>query len=170
MNALTAGAGGCANAAQEPRTEMDMKTSYLMVAFVLACLVVAAPVGAQSPTPVGIWLHANGRIQVAIAPCSDRLCGKIVWLKRPDDASGRPLVDFKNPNPALRARPLLGLTVLQGLRRTGERTWEDGQIYNPDDGTDYRALMSIQDNGDLLVRAYLLLPMLGKTQIWTRVS
>jgi len=147
----------------------DMKTSLLMVALVLACLVAATPVGAQSPTPVGVWLHANGRIQVAIAPCNDRLCGKIVWFRWPNDASGRPLVDFKNPDPALRTRPLLGLTILQGLRRTGERTWEDGQIYNPDDGTDYQALMSIEDNGDLRVRAYLLVSMLGETQIWTRV-
>jgi len=79
-----------------------------MVALVLACLVAATPVGAQSPTPVGVWLHANGRIQVAIAPCGERLCGKIVWFKRPNDASGRPRVDFRNPNPALRTRPLLG--------------------------------------------------------------
>src|SRR6267143_1079244 len=100
---------------------------------------------------------------------NDRLCGKIVWFRWPNDASGRPLVDFKNPDPALRTRPLLGLTILQGLRRTGERTWEDGQIYNPDDGTDYQALMSIEDNGDLRVRAYLLVSMLGETQIWTRV-
>ena len=140
-----------------------------MVALLLACLVAATPVGAQSPTPVGVWLHANGRIQVAIAPCGERLCGKIVWFKRPNDASGRPRVDFRNPDPALRTRPLLGLTILQGLRRTGERTWDDGQIYNPDDGTDYQALMSIEDNGDLRVRTYLLLPMLGKTQISTRV-
>ena len=146
-----------------------MKTSLLMVALVLACLVAATPVGAQSPTPVGVWLHANGRIQVAIAPCNDRLCGKIVWFRWPNDASGRPLVDFKNPDPALRTRPLSGLTILQGLRRTGERTWEDGQIYNPDDGTDYQALMSIEDNGDLRVRAYLLVSMLGETQFWTRV-
>src|ERR1700680_1402571 len=83
-----------------------MKTSLLMVALVLACLVAATPVGAQSPTPVGVWLHANGRIQVAIAPCNDRLCGKIVWFRWPNDASGRPLVDFKNPDPALRTRPL----------------------------------------------------------------
>jgi uncharacterized protein (DUF2147 family) len=147
----------------------NRRQSRLTVALFLACSVAATPVGAQSPTPVGVWLHANGRIQVAIAPCSDRLCGKIVWFRRPNDASGRPLVDFKNPNPALRTRPLLGLTILQGLRRTGERTWEDGQIYNPDDGTRYQALMSIEENGDLRVRAYLLLPMLGKTQIWTRV-
>jgi uncharacterized protein (DUF2147 family) len=149
--------------------EIDMKMTHLMVALILASLVTATPVGAQGPTPVGVWLHANGRIRVEIAPCGDRLCGKIVWFRWPNDARGRPLVDLKNPNPALRTRPLLSLTVLQGLRRTGERTWEDGEIYNPDDGTAYHALMSIEDDGSLRVRAYLLFPILGETLIWTRV-
>jgi uncharacterized protein (DUF2147 family) len=140
-----------------------------MIALVLAGLLAATSVGAQSPTPVGIWLHPNGRIRVEIAPCDDRLCGKIVWFRWPNDTQGHPLIDLKNPDPALRTRPLLGLPILYGLRHAGERTWEDGKIYNPDDGRDYQALMSIQDDGTLRVRAYVLLPILGETQIWTRV-
>ena len=137
--------------------------------FLLLVLLAATSAGAQSPTPVGVWLHVNKRIQVEIAPCGDRLCGKMIWFRWPNDAQGLPLVDLKNADPALRTRPLLGLTILYGLRRTGERTWEEGRIYNPDDGTDYRALMSIQDDGTLRVRAYVLVPLLGKTFIWTRV-
>ena len=132
-------------------------------------LLAVTSIGAQSQTPVGVWLHANKRIRVEIAPCGDRLCGKIVWFRWPNDAQGLPLVDLKNADPALRTRPLLGLTVLKGLRRAGGRTWEDGEIYNPDDGVDYRALMSIEDNGTLRVRAFVLFPLLGKTQIWTRI-
>jgi uncharacterized protein (DUF2147 family) len=135
----------------------------------LFVLLAATPVGAQSQTPVGIWLHANKRIRVAIAPCGDRLCGRIVWFRWPNDAQGLPLVDLKNKNPALRTRPLLGLTVLRGLRRAGDGTWKDGRIYNPDDGVDYQAMMSIRDDGSLRVRAYVLLTALGQTQIWTRV-
>ena len=142
----------------------------LRLAFsLIAILLVASPVGAQGPTPVGIWLHPNGRIQVAIAPCGDRLCGKLVWFRLPNDLQGLPLVDFRNADPALRKRPLLGLTILRGLRRTGPRSWSGGRIYNPDDGVDYRAQMTILDNGKLSVRAYVILPALGKTFIWTRV-
>ena len=146
----------------------------LLLAALLATTVVGASAqtegGEQAPPPVGLWLHANKRIQVAIAPCGDRLCGKIVWFRWPNDAQGLPLVDLNNSDPALRTRPLLGLTVLRDLRRAGPRTWEDGKIYNPDDGNDYNALMSIQDDGTLRVRAYVLLPLLGRTQLWTRVS
>jgi uncharacterized protein (DUF2147 family) len=144
---------------------------------VVLALLAATPVGAQSPTPialqdptpVGVWLHPNKRIEIEIAPCGEQMCGKLVWFKRPNDAQGRPLADLENPNPALRTRPLLGLTVLSGLRRAGERTWEEGRIYNPDDGADYHTLMSIRDDGALRVRAYVGLPVIGKTFIWTRV-
>lgn len=129
----------------------------------------ATPVGAQGLTPLGVWLHANKRIQIEIAPCGDRLCGKIIWFKWPNDAQGQPLVDLKNSDRALRTRPLLGLAVLNGLRRADDGTWEDGKIYNPDDGGNYHALMSIQNDGTLRVRAYVLLPIFGETQLWTRV-
>jgi uncharacterized protein (DUF2147 family) len=116
-----------------------------------------------------VWLHANRRVQVEIAPCGDRLCWKIVWFKWPNDLQGLPLLDLKNPDPALRTRPLMGPTILSGLRRTGEGTWEDGYIYNPEDGAAYRARMSIQADGSLRVRAYVLVPLFGETLIWTRV-
>jgi uncharacterized protein (DUF2147 family) len=118
---------------------------------------------------VGVWLHQNKRIQLEITPCGESWCGKLIWFRWPNDAQGLPLVDLKNPDPALRNRPLLGLTVLAGIRRTGERTWEDAKIYDPDDGANYNASMSIQDDGTLRVRAYVLLPIFGETEIWTRV-
>lgn len=138
--------------------------------WLLLCLIVAvSPAAAQSPTPVGVWLHANQRIQIEIAPCEDRLCAKIIWFKWPNDAQGLPLVDLKNSNAALRNRPLLGLEVLQGLRQTGENNWQGGNVYNPDDGENYQAAMSIAGDGNLHIHAFVLLPLLGKTLVWTRV-
>lgn len=133
-------------------------------------LLVATPVGAESPTLVGVWLHPNKRIQVEIVPCGDRLCGHIVWFKWPNDPEGAPLTDQQNPDPALQTRPLLGLNILQNLRYSGESTWEDGKIYNPDDGSNYRAQMTMQTDGTVLMRAYLLFPILGEDLLWTRVE
>ena len=134
----------------------------------LIALLTAVSARAEVSTPVGVWVDAKQRIQVEIAPCDDRLCGEIVWFRWPKDAEGLPLVDLKNPDPALRSRPLLGLRVLDGLRRSSKSTWGDGRIYNPDNGIDYHAEMSIGDDGTLRVRAYRLLPIFGKTFVWTR--
>ena len=143
-----------------------LRIAYLLLAVLLA----ATPASAQSPTPAGVWLDASQRVQVEIASCGELLCGTLVWFRWPNDAQDLPLLDFRNANPALRSRPLLGLTILYGLRRTGERTWEGGKIYNPDSGRNYNATMSIQDDGTLRVRAYVLLPIFGRTQIWSRIS
>jgi uncharacterized protein (DUF2147 family) len=142
-----------------------------------AAMVLALSFGTHSaqaaPTlgaPLGTWLLPNQRIRLQIVPCDDRLCGTLVWFKHPTDAEGLPLVDSKNPDPALRTRPLLGLTVLHDLRQTGDGRWEDGRIYNPDDGKEYQAKMSVADDGSLHVRAYVVIEMLGKTQVMTRVE
>jgi uncharacterized protein (DUF2147 family) len=151
-----------------------MKTTMKWPAFaVLVALALSlgqAGSASASGLPVGLWLLANQRIQMEVVPCDDRLCGKLVWFKNPNDPQGLPLVDAKNPDPALRTRPLLGLTVLRDLRPADDGTWEDGKIYNPDDGKEYQARMSVQDDGTLHVRAYVVLEMLGKTQIMTRVD
>lgn len=144
-------------------------TAKLPIAL-LTALLAATSVDAQAPTPAGVWQDSSGRVQVEISPCGELLCGKIVWFRWPDNAQGLPLVDVKNKDPALRARPLLGLTILYGLHRAGENTWTDGKIYNPEDGVSYQAAMSIEDDGSLRVRAYQGLPFLGKTLIWTRMN
>jgi uncharacterized protein (DUF2147 family) len=146
------------------------RSTYVLCAtFLIAVLLFAPSVAALSSTPTGVWLHANKRIQIEISPCEDHLCGKIVWFQWPNDAQGLPLVDLKNRVPALRGRPLLGLTVLEGLRGTGENIWTEGRIYNPDDGENYLARMSIENDGSLRIRAYLLLPLFGHTLIWSRI-
>jgi uncharacterized protein (DUF2147 family) len=145
--------------------------AILRLACVLSILLLPAmPAEAQSPTPVGVWEDASERIQVKVAPCGgDRLCGTLVWFRWPDDAEGLPVVDLKNADPALRSRPLMGLTILRGLRRTGNNMWANGEIYDPNEGEDHHARMWILEDGTLRVRIYDVFPIFGETQIWTRM-
>jgi hypothetical protein len=72
---------------------------------------------ASSEVPEGTWLLAN-RVAVHVFEYSGLLCGKIVWLVRPRTPAGQPDVDHLNPDPALRQRPLCGLTTIGGCSRT----------------------------------------------------
>ena len=100
----------------------------------------AAPAAAADAT--GKWMMANGKITIQLSPCGNSLCGVIVGMKKPLDKHGRPKRDKDNPNPALRNRPVLGLTVLSDMRPDGENRWS-GTIYNADDGNTYKSYMSL---------------------------
>ncbi|MDP6689178.1 MAG: DUF2147 domain-containing protein, partial [Alphaproteobacteria bacterium] len=48
--------------------------------------------------------------------------------------------------------------------------WNDGTIYNPEDGEIYSCTMTLVDGRTLKVRGDVGLPLFGKTQVWTRVN
>jgi uncharacterized protein (DUF2147 family) len=90
----------------------------------------------------GVWRLDSGKVTVRIASCGDSLCGAIVGLAKPLTKGGHPKVDDENPNPSLRNRPLMGLTVLANMRPTGGNKWK-GTIYNADDGRTYSSYIDV---------------------------
>jgi hypothetical protein len=74
---------------------------------------------ALAADPKGIWLVQN-KAAIEISDCDGLLCGRIVWLKEPRDAEGKPKHDKLYPDPALRPRRLCGLTVLERQRPAGD--------------------------------------------------
>ena len=112
-----------------------------------ACAVVAVA-GVSGPAragdkAAGVWRMSNGKVTVRVSSCGSRLCGTVVALKKPRDDKGRPRLDKENPNPALRRRPVVGLTILSNMQAAGDGYWT-GTIYNPDDGNTYSSTMQLQ--------------------------
>jgi len=67
-----------------------------------------------------------------------------------------------------KGKPVNGLEILTGLKKTGS-SYSGGQILDPDDGEIYRAEIKLKDQGSKLeLRAYIGIPLLGRTQSWTR--
>src|ERR1043166_9706565 len=120
-----------------------------VVVAIIAMLFGASPASAQSAEPVGVWLTEKGDARVKITKCGSAICGVIVGLKEPiDPATGQPQVDDKNPNPALRTRPVIGISLYIAMRPSAPGRWS-GQIYNADDGGTYVSHVSFA-GGDAL--------------------
>lgn len=77
----------------------------------------------------------------------------------------------KNECPACQpAKPLIGLTVLTGLKENGGQ-YEGGKIYDPKNGKTYSAKAELANGGKTLkVRGYLGISALGRTQTWQKAD
>jgi uncharacterized protein (DUF2147 family) len=112
------------------------------VAAVSLGLAVAGQPAGAADSATGTWRLSNGKVTVRVSSCGDGLCGRVVALRKPRDDKGRPRLDKENPNPSLRSRPVIGLTILSNMRANGEGSWS-GTIYNPDDGNTYASNMQL---------------------------
>lgn len=137
---------------------------------VLAALVlVAMSSTALAADPRGVWLTEDKDAALTITNCGDQLCGRIVWLERDTDRSGSLRMDRNNPDPAQQTQRICGMVVMSGLKPSGPDTWE-GYVYNPQDGKTYSGNMTALSDEALKLRAYIGLPIFGRSQIWTRVN
>lgn len=119
---------------------------------------------------VGTWQPPERDSAFEIYPCGDRFCGRITMINEPNTPDGKPKADLNNEDPTQRGRPLLGMEFLSGFRHEGGGSYQEGRIYNPRDGKLYKANMKLEDsNNTLRVRGYVGVPMLGQTQVWTRL-
>lgn len=117
---------------------------------------------------IGTWLTASGKAKVQIYKEGDKYNGKIVWLKIPTYEDGKPKTDKNNPDKAKQSAPLLGLNMLKNFE-FDEDEWEDGTIYDPENGKTYSCTIKYRD-GKLDLRGYIGISLIGRTQTWYKVS
>lgn len=134
-----------------------------------ACaLTLAAPAWAADAV-AGDWLVQNGEAKVKLGSCpghADQLCGAIDWLKAPNDANGAPKRDVRNRDPALRARPIMGLTLISDFKRGQDGGWSGGRIYDPQSGKTYASKIHLNPDGTLKVEGCVM--MVCQAQTWRR--
>lgn len=131
----------------------------------LAAGLLAAAALPAAADPAGSWNTPKARVK--ISDCGGGLCATIVSLKAPNDENGKPKVDKNNSEASKRDRPIVGISILSGMKKSGDQ-WR-GQIYNPEDGRTYKAYMT--EEGDKLnVQGCALGGLACKSQTWTRVN
>ena len=143
-----------------------MKLTGLSGAAAILLLLSAAP-SLASNAP-GTWAMQNGKVTVNVTDCGSSLCGSIAALKEPiSKIDGKPKIDRENPDPSLRQRPLIGLSILVDMKASGEGKWT-GAIYNPDDGKTYTGTVKL--SGDTMKVQGCVLKMFCKTNIFVRMN
>jgi uncharacterized protein (DUF2147 family) len=130
-------------------------------------LIALHPDPAPAAVPAGTWLFAS-RVALQIFDCGGLVCGRIVWLLRPDTPGGQPDLDTLNPDPGLRQRRLCGLTIVWGMQPDGPAHWSNGWLYDPKDGVTYNLAAELTAPDTLSARVYRGMALFGRTEILTR--
>lgn len=136
--------------------------TLLFLLIIIKCISAAQ----DSSRIIGNWLTEKGRAIFQIYEENGKYHGKLAWSESP---GGR---DENNPDESLRTRKTLGLDLLTNLVYNPKRDrWDNGKIYNPEDGHTYSSHCTISDDGTkLYFRGFWGISLLGKTQTWTRVT
>jgi uncharacterized protein (DUF2147 family) len=113
-------------------------------------LMLAPCVGFAADLPSGTWRVE--KIAIDLFPCQKAACGKIVWVENPVH------------------RNLCGRVIIWGLMKDGSSEWNGGWFYNAEDGKTYNLKASVESDDRIVARIYKGIPLLGRTEILTRIA
>jgi uncharacterized protein (DUF2147 family) len=119
-----------------------MKVS-LLAAGAVSVMLAAAAFAQTAEDAIGVW-ESEVKSQNEFYKCGDGLCGKILRV-----VDGQK-TDDKNPDPAKKNRPIVGLVFMQGLKKTGPNTWS-GNLYNRGDGKTYSGTLTVKSKDSIEV-------------------
>lgn len=148
-----------------------MRCFLFIGAFLIAITTYPLTASAQSEANaiLGVWETGNGKARIKIDQNGDKYSGRIVWLREPNDETGKPKLDKNNPDEGFRKKPLLGYTMLKDFIYAGKKVWEEGTIYDPESGSTYSCTITMTDENTLDVRGYIGVSLFGRTDVWKRV-
>jgi uncharacterized protein (DUF2147 family) len=111
---------------------------------------------------IGEWLTAAKDGKIQIFKTGNKFFGKVTWGNRPNGK------DTQNPDPSLRNQDIIGSIILKDFTFNGKDKWEDGTIYDPNNGKVYSCIIRLKNEKTLEVRGYIGISLLGRTEVWTR--
>ncbi|MBN3855116.1 MULTISPECIES: DUF2147 domain-containing protein [unclassified Paraburkholderia] len=126
---------------------------------------------AQANSPVGVWQTIDDHTgqPKALVQISDdgsgALSGKVIKGLGANDQPDRRCSACTD---ARKDQLILGMTIIDGMKKAGDE-WDGGNILDPENGKIYRCKMHTEDGGQkLVVRGYMGISLLGRSQTWVR--
>lgn len=146
---------------------MDNVGRTLMSILLLSLVLI--PVRSFAQSPAGRWRTFDDKTGkerglMVIEEHGGELTGRIGGILDPVEAARM----CEKCTDARRGQPVLGMTVMTGMRQDGNK-WDGGEILDPETGSTYHCTIRVEDGGAKLnVRGYIGLPLFGRSQTWVR--
>ncbi|CAG4891203.1 DUF2147 domain-containing protein [Paraburkholderia saeva] len=151
------------------RTVALKSVKQIAVAGVLMASAVVAM--AQSATAVGTWQTIDDhtgqpKALVQITPDGNgNLTGKIIKGLNPNDDPNRRCTACTDER---KDQLMLGMTIINDMKKDGDG-WDGGHVLDPENGKLYKCKMHLEDGGQkLVVRGYIGVSLIGRSQTWIR--
>ncbi len=118
----------------------------------------------------GFWLTAQKGSIIEFKKNGELYEGKVVWSKNAKGRDGKALKDVNNPDKSKRNNPLLGTTMISGLKYNPKTdTYEGGKIYQPQTGRTFNCKVNL-DKSKNAIQVNGGVGFISKTLTWTRTS
>ena len=119
---------------------------------------------------VGVWLTGSGKAHVKIDKVGNYYFGRVVWLKEPLNDLGKPKLDKNNEDVTKRNKAIMGMQLLGGFEWKNDNLWDNGNIYDPENGKTYKCKIDLENLSTMNVRGFIGISLFGRTDIWKRVK
>lgn len=113
---------------------------------------------------LGYYMSPSGKSILKIYESNGKYYGKPVWMKEPD------MLDSKNPDVSKRTQKVFGSNAIRDFVFDGKSTWEKGYIYDPNNGKTYDCKITRDEKGNLNVRGYIGISLIGRTEYFVKVD
>lgn len=149
-----------------------MATLLLRVLVTACTVVVSMTAFAQSMSPIGLWQTIDDETKkpksfIRISEKDGTISGTVE--KVVDPAKQDQKCDECAADDPRKGKPVIGMTVLTGLKKESDSIYSGGKILDPNNGKVYAAKVTMIEEGKKLeMRGSFL--FIGRTQTWLRAE
>jgi uncharacterized protein (DUF2147 family) len=118
----------------------------------------------------GTWLTEDGASKIHFERCGVGLCGRLVWLRGPNDPmTAKPLLDKQISDRTKRSRTLLGMVILTKIRPIRPLEWS-ARAYSAEDFRTHDVTLTLTLPKQLVLKGCALWGFMCRMERWTRVD